>query len=438
MSQVIFGNIWHGQLSDTDLTLADSTVLTSVSGNNGSGGTTTFDYIAPGAYDNLGYTYYYKQPGIAAASTPTSISAVGGEFMNDAILFGNTRRYSAFGGGSMLGANSWLHYGSDGKWRKMSLTVVSTGTGAAPVIRINRHAQFGVVNKDIAAESTELAEITLSGKVVSGAEMSEVDVRYDGRQIVVHLRGTWTNSEDPGAATVSDNDIPFDNENYKAIAAAWRVDIADDCASASATRIWLAADPDYSTTFDRSWYEPAGSLYYDSGYYYQPVEGITQINFDSVFSIERLVGLGFQADGTLHLIKYSYSSELIGTWAEVSGDSNQGVAPTEFTPRASPEPTWKSGTLVQTVHDPECTYAISVVSNAGTLKSYSSVFDPSPYSVVKTNNAFDFRQPSLSLCRVAPACIDDSTVSGSGSSLFVAFDPRAGSVHSSSSAIGFV
>lgn len=439
MSDMKFGNIWHGRLSASGLTPEGGAEITAVTANNGAGGTTTFNYISPATLENIGHTYYYKQPAIAEVSTPTLISAAGGAFKNDAILFGNLRRYSAFGGGGLLGERCWLHWGSDGKWRKMSLGIVSTGDGSAPVISITRHEQFGLINKAAPYEATLLAEITLGGKTVSDPLMSEIDVRHDGRQIVICLSGKWTNSSDPAAAAMpSTQSVPFDNNGYRSIAAAWRVDIAADCSTASVTRVWLASDPEYTTSFDRTWWEPNGALYLEGGIYYQPVKGVNQANFDSIFVFERLIGAGFSADGTLQLLRYTYRSELVGQWGELEGHANQGYTPTPFVARASPAPVWKAGHPTVVInHATTCSYLISVLSGA-TSKTFSSPLDPPPHAVMKTNNASDFRQPSQSICRLAAGCIEDFTISGTGEFVFVAFNPRAGTVHSSSSPIGFV
>lgn len=439
MSEAKFGNVWHGQLSGTGVTPPGGTEITSINVANGTGGTTAVSYVSPGYMENLGHTYYYKQPGIAAVVTPAAVSAIGGKFENDAILFGSARRYSPFKGGGLLGERCWIHYGSDGKWRKMSLEVVSVGSGSAPVVRINRHEQFGLINKATPYEATVLGEVTLAGKVVSDPLMSEIDVRHDGRQIVICLSGKWTNSSDPAAAAMpSTQSVPFDNNGYRSIAAAWRMDIAADCSTASVTRVWLASDPDYTTSFDRTWWEPNGALYLEGGIYYQPVKGVNQANFDSIFVFERLIGAGFSADGTLQLLRYTYRSELVGQWGELEGHANQGYTPTPFVARASPAPVWKAGHPTVVInHATTCSYLISVLSGA-TSKTFSAPLDPPPHAVMKTNNASDFRQPSQSICRLAAGCIEDFTISGTGEFVFVAFNPRAGTVHSSSSPIGFV
>lgn len=436
MSAALFGNIWHGRLSGTGVTPTGGTEKTSIPVVGGG----TANYVAPAMFENLGHTYYYKQPGIATVVTPDAVLALGGKFENDAILFGSARRYSPFKGGGLLGERCWLHYGDDGKWRKMSLAIVSVGDGTAPVVRVFRHEQFGVINKTVAAEATMLAELTLSGKAITDPQMSEIDVRHDGRQVVVHLRGKWTNSTDPAAASMpATQSVPFDNYGHAAIAAAWRIDVPGTFDSASAVRVWLASDPAYVTSFDRTWWEPAGDLYLEGGVYYQPVTGIKQANYDSVFEFERLIAIGFRADGTLHLVKYAYRSDLLGTWGEVSGHANQGYTPTPFVARATPDPVWKPGHPTGVInHATTCSYTIAAASNGTTLKSFSSPIDPIPFAVVKTNNASDFRQPDQSICRVAPGCIEDFTVAGNGDFLFVAFSPRSGTVHSSDGVIGFV
>lgn len=433
MTAVLYGNPWHGQLTPAGMIPAGGSLVTSVQGNNAAGGETTFPYVPPVTGENLGFTYYYKQPAIAAVVTPSAVTSTGGQFMNDAILFGNRRRYSPFGGGAMLGDRQWLHYGADGKWRIMSLTVVSLGSETT-IVQVFRGGQFGVINKEVAAESTMLAELTLAGRVCSNTVLSDVDARYDGRRILVHLRGKWTNLVD--ASSPSGSPPPYENQNERAIAAVWRIDVADDCTGATATRIWLAADPVGAGAYDRSWYEPAGALYFEAGRYYQPFSGIYQLEFDFNYSFERLVGAAFAADGTVHLIKYVYTSALIGAWSDVTGHSDQGVTPVEFEPHGGDLPFIKSGTGVFVPHAAVVSYNIEIQSNGAVLKTMTALPDPPLYAVTLTNNAFELRDSGQSLCRVAPGCIDDTAISGT--SPFVSFNPRTGTVHSSGADIGFV
>lgn len=463
MSDMKFGNIWHGRLSAAGLTPEGGAEITAVTANNGAGGTTTFNYISPAMLENIGHTYYYKQPAIAEVTTPTLISAAGGAFKNDAILFGNLRRYSAFGGGGLLGERCWLHWGSDGKWRKMSLGIVSTGDGSAPVISITRHEQFGLINKAAPYEATQLAEITLSGKTVSDPQMSEIDVRHDGRQVVIHLRGKWTNMTDPGAASLpSTQTVPFDNSAQRAIAAAWSITISDDCASASATRVWLAENPTPTIQHWGHW-ETVGPVFVSPLYpysdpvakYYQRVRGAHSVSPNISWVAERLVGIGFDRFGALHLVKYKYSSDVVGAWGELlSGATAVGFSATDvldLTPYNTPNaegfyeappiaPEYNTGVpeTSSELHPQQVSFSISIESGGVTLKTFSSPLDPPPHAVMKTNNASDFRQPSQSICRLAAGCIEDFTISGTGEFVFVAFNPRAGTVHSSSSPIGFV
>lgn len=434
MTTVLFGNPWHGTLTDSGMTPDGGTLLTSVEGNNGSGGTTTFDYIAPVVGENLGNTYYYKQPEIAEVDNPDLIAESGGELKNDAILFGSTRRYSPFGGDPMLGLRQWLHYGSDGKWRKMALSIVSLGSETTTV-RVHKHQQFGVMNKEVVAEDSVIADLTLSGIVCTSTVLSDVDARYDGRQIIVYLLGKWTALSDP---SIGGTVPPFDNYNERAIAAVWRIDVPADCTSATATRIWAAALGSGEGSFDRSWYVPAGDLYFDSGnnHYYQPYSGIYQGDFDYVYSVERLIGAAFDAEGTIHLIKFLYQSTKIGVWADVSGDSDQGFTPVEFTPRGGDLPFTKPGTFSSTSHPTEVTVSIDIKSNSTVLKTISGLPDPALFAFPITNNAFDLRSSSASSCRVGPGCIEDSVISGD--SPFASFNPRSGEVVSSDSPIGFV
>ena len=462
MSEAKFGNVWHGQLSGTGVTPPGGSEITSINVANGTGGTTAVSYVSPGYMENLGHTYYYKQPGIAAVVTPSAVSAIGGKFENDAILFGSARRYSPFKGGGLLGERCWIHYGSDGKWRKMSLEVVSIGDGTAPVVRVFRHEQFGLINKESPSETTLLGEIFLSGKFVNDPLMSEIDVRHDGRQIVFHMSGKWTNSSDPGASytTPASQDVPFDNSSHHAIAAAWSLSISSDCTTVSATRVWLAESPSPVASHRGHW-ETVGPVFVSPIFngpfyfeYYQQVVGYRTLSPDITWTFERLLTAGFDRFGTLHLVKYRYQSNVIGAVGTlVSGAMFVGFNSTDTldltyyntldpvsgnypAPLISDE--IRTGVPISWTNTPNSVAFNISIDSGGATKTFTAPLSTTPFSITKTNNASDFRQPTQSICRVAPACIEDSTISGNGDYLFVAFNPRAGSVHSSSSVIGFV
>lgn len=447
-SPMAFGNPWHGRLRSDGLVVTGEVLVTSVLGLGASGAPVSIPYVAPGFLESLGHTYYYKQPGIAAAQTPAAVAALGGEFKNDAIFFGSKRRYSPFNSTGMLGKYEWLHFGADGKWRRLSLRTVSVG-GMATVVEILSGAQFGVLNKEVPTTETLIAQLTLVGRSCSDPALSEIDVRHDGQQIVICLIGKWANALD--AESETPGNVIFNNATIGAIAAAWRIDVSADLLSASATALWVAEDREIENTGEPSWMEPTGPVVFsDSGgvrYFFQPVYEKSTVYGGSVFSMERLIGSAFSADGALHLIKLKYRRERAFQWLEEWGFVSRGsvLLPSSYVPGG----VVASGVLAPLVRDdtnwpvtsimhndpPPYTYVRDVVSNSVTLKTISGNSASALHAEALTNNTFDLRDSAQSLCRLGPGCIDDTTMTGS---VFGAFNPRTGTVHSSGSAIGFV
>ena len=443
-----FGNPWHGRLQSDGLVVSGGVLVTEIQGHGASGAAIPVPYVAPELLENLGHTYYYKQPGIAAAETPAAITALGGEFRNDAIFFGSKRRYSPFSGTGMLGKYEWLHFGEDGKWRRMSLHTVSV-SGVETVVDIYSGEQFGVLNKTDSTTATLVARLTLAGRACSDPLLSEIDVRHDGRQIVICLLGKWANALD--AESETPDNVVFNNATIRAIVAAWRIDVAADLASASATRLWVAEDLGIENTGVESWMEPTGGVVFEDiggvRYFFQPVYEKSTVYGGSVFSMERLIGSAFSADGALHLIKLKYRRERAFQWLEEWGFVSRGsvLLPSSYVP----DGVVASGVLAPLVRDdtnwpvtsimhndpPPYTYVRDVVSNSVTLKTISGNSASALHAEELTNNAFDLRDSAQSLCRLGPGCIDDSIMTGS---VFGAFNPRTGTVHSSGSAIGFV
>lgn len=448
-SSMAFGNPWHGRLTGDGLVVSGGVLVTDIQGHGASGTAIPVPYVAPGLLENLGHTYYYKQPGIVAAETPAAIAAIGGEFKNDAIFFGSKRRYSPFSGTGMLGKYEWLHFGEDGKWRRMSLHVVSV-SGMATVVEIFSGEQFGVLNKTVSTTATMVAQLTLVGRACSDPLLSEIDVRHDGRQIVICLLGKWANALD--AESETPDHVVFNNATIRAIAAAWRIDVAANLASVSATRLWVAEDLGIENTGVESWMEPTGGVVFEDiggvRYFFQPVYEKDTVSGGSVFSMDRLLGCGFSADGTLHLIRLRYRRERAVQWIEEWGFVSRGSAalPTSYIPGGvvaggALYPLVRGDTnwpVTSVMHNdpPPYTYVREIVSNGVTLKTISGNGVSTLHADPLTNNVFDLRDTSQSICRLGPGCIDDTAIAGP--SPYASFNPRAGLVLSSTNPIGFV
>lgn len=441
----IIGNAWHGRLGPVSLTLADDAEITSIPSGNG---VTVVDYVPPAPTENLGHTYYFKTPGIGVANTPESILAAGGEFKNDAILFGDRRRYSPFCHAGMLSAHQWLHFGHDGKWRVMSLREI-TVSGPSSVVEIWAGDQFGVINREAPAQSVLVAQLTLTGRSCSDAMLSEIDVRHDGRQIVVCLLAKWPNAFDSGSDTPAS--VVFDNASVRSVAAAWRIDVAPDLLSASASTLFVAEDPVSEVAGVSPWSEPTGPVVWEDELglrkFFQPFYARETVNGGSRFLLERLVGAGFSADGTLHLIKFKHLRERQVQWIEHFGFVSRGTAllPTNYVPPSFPggdfvppfqlgDPDWPYSTLMH--NDPPANSSVSeVLSNSIVLTTLSGSSASALHAEAMTNNVFDLRDTAVSLARIGPGCIDNTPMSGT---IYSSFDPRTGSVQTSLEQIGFV
>ena len=107
------GQPYHGLIeisispNTVNMTLPDATVISLPVG--------AF-YIIPDAFARkwMGDTYYFKHPSAPAPTTPSSVSAVHGQFYNDAIFYGIAREYGLNGRGLNPGPYAVGDY--DGDW----------------------------------------------------------------------------------------------------------------------------------------------------------------------------------------------------------------------------------------------------------------------------------------------------------------------------------
>jgi hypothetical protein len=446
VSEVTFGNAWHGRLTENGLHLEDDTLVTEIECSDASGTPRSCPYAAP--TQNMGMTYYYKTPGIGASNTPAALLAIGGKFFDDAIIFGTERRYSAFSRLAVHGPMEWLHFGRDDTWCRISAEVVGD-VAETTIVRFYRQGRVGAMNEDFVGTRDFIGEIALAGRPCASPYLSELDVRRDGRQVVLCLMGTWPNSTDPLGWEI------FDNAGHPAVAAAWRIDVSEARDAVSAERVFLAEDTAGEQSFDRTACAASGMVFAESGggflwTYWESAAGIRQMAFDSEARLKRMLGAGFDAAGTLHLVIFDYFFSRIGAWVEVSGDISRGfsVGSAPLSPLPNPVPNPNDPTLIDLIdsrresyvavnHDQVFESDISIKANGVVLKEFSWPVAPAPYGGPLTNNVCELRNADASLCRVGPGAIDDTIFSGSVSP-FAAFDHRSGKVFSSGTPVGFV
>lgn len=436
--EITFGNPWHGRMTPGGLVLADATLKTTMDGTGPTGAPYIFNYYGQN-YHDLAYTYYVKQPGLPTPVTPGALALMGGEFKNDAVFTGSIRRYSPFSTRG-LGSNKWLHYGSDGVWRKLSLSYVTEGP-VSHTMRIYRQGAFGHVGEDAYTENTLIAELTFthtSPVPYSFASFPPLEARFDGRQIIVTRKDQWG-----GALDSVTSDGKWNNNTQPAIVAAWRVDIAADAGSASVTKIWEVADPD--TTFtaepaDYSW--PTGDIFYTGGpyswRYWVPFARVSYGRYGETFRCKRLLGAAFGPDGELHLIEWDYAFDYPPIYWDITGThylgTSGGVDPViPALPASYGTSSEYPSTSVK--HDVK-TYTITVKDN-GVLKHTLSSSDPYPiFSAQLTNNVFDLRHAAGSLGRFAPGVAD--TAPSAVTPLYASFNPRTSTILTSATPVGFV
>ena len=160
MSAMTFGNPWHGTMTPAGLVLADTTLKTSMTGTDTAGAPKTFTYAYVGDAA-VGHTYYHKVPGLPTPDTPTNLSGIGGEFKNDVILSGLTRRYSPFVYNGGVAQNEWLHYGDDGRWRKLAITTTTYGP-KTQTVEIRRKGLWGDIGGTLPTENVLIATLVLT------------------------------------------------------------------------------------------------------------------------------------------------------------------------------------------------------------------------------------------------------------------------------------
>ena len=452
-----WGNALHGRLTPDGLRLNSGTIIDSVSSLGMSGVPQVFSYIPP----NGGDTRFLKNPSLPAPETPDQLKAIGAEYRNDCILFGVDRRYSPFCEAGLVNERQWLHLGTDGRWRKMSLQIDVVG-GEVNTVSVIRHEVFGELNKFTAAESTVLTELNLVGASCYGPEIVDVDVRHDGRQIVVLLYGFLAPFYDP--AVVSG---VWEQSGQKTIVAGWTIDVNMECTAATASRFYLIEQP-------TTWAEEVPDSYAGSGdpylvvkpeggdphlqeaFWYQHVLKELAHNVFH-FKFERLIGASYSADGTLHVVKYRYEStkaaahfKYDGTWLIVrraiwvyfSGTTSGWVyvGPGEAPPSVAVE---LRGTydlanypLTEIPVPAVTTFTISVEDNGTEIKDFEEPPAPVVYGKRLTNNVFELRNDARSLIRAGGGASDLTEIEGAVS--HASFDHRSGQLLSSATVVSFV
>lgn len=445
-TDVVLGQPWHGKLTPAGLVLADSSVKTAMQGTDANGNPKTFNYIWSGdAY--MGDTLYVKTPGMPAPTTPASMAAIGGEFKNDAVLFGVLRRYSPFSGGVGLTALRWVHYGADGVWRRMELTrSVDSLTQVTVVIR--RRGPFLSIGGG-PAENTVIATLTLTTDIGAGVMQADlavpgIDARFDGRQILVTRWGMSADPSDPLLGYA-----PWNSSDKLGIVAVWRIDIPDTCDTATVTRIWHRTADVYSESRVRTNLVSQGVVVTGGPYptaweYWEDFEGVLQTAPDTHTEFSRLVAASFMPSGTISLVEYRYNNDYTGSSRRVRGRiyKGSGVSVTPNPPAQSP-PITAEGNWVPVYPGEEILeqypsgpdYTISLTRNGTVIHVFDTPGNSPIYASRITNNVSSLIDGSVSIARVGPDVIDMSP--SSFAPLYASYNPRTSTVHTSATPIGF-
>lgn len=442
MSEAILGNPWHGKMTPSGLVLADNTLKTAMAGTNASGGQTTYPYLYVGD-DAVGHTYYHKTPGLPEPITPFSLASIGGEFKNDIVLSGLTRRYSPFVYGSGIAQNEWLHYGADGRWRRMSMTVVTFGPKTYTV-EIRRRGIYGSIGGSDTDENVLIATLVLTHTAIVNwvvPQFPALDCSVDGRSIVLMRTDVWG-----GTFSSLKSESRWDEYQHNVVAA-WRIDIDGAATTATDTLVWqveLATEVPFVNPATS--YTSSGPIFWTGAptnwEYFEPYHGeFWGSEFSEHFTTERLVGVAFAPDGTLHLIRWTYDHNAENSHWFVDGTVYRGHGSTiDPVPPASAFPTSTAPTPSDLYpytesHTRVNDYTIHVVSNATILHTLLST-DPGPiWSEIMTNNVFNLRNSSQSIGRFGPGAADVGNVTPP---VYASFNPRENAVHSSPTPIGFI
>lgn len=443
MSAMTFGNPWHGTMTPAGLVLADTTLKTSMTGTDTAGAPKTFTYAYVGDAA-VGHTYYHKVPGLPTPDTPTNLSSIGGEFKNDVILSGLTRRYSPFVYNGGVAQNEWLHYGDDGRWRKLAITTTTYGP-KTQTVEIRRKGLWGDIGGTLPTENVLIATLVLTHtSPVSWVFplFTPLDVSFDGRAITVGRTDITSGSF---SSIISEG---FWDETKQKYLAAWRIDINAACTSATDTLVWQIELP-IKTPFVNppTLFEATGAIFWTGGFpgtwnYFQPFHGeFWGSELAESFYTERLLGTAFAPDGSLHVLIWEYDHYKENSHWLVDGTAylgfSSGVDPD---PPASPFPNnsgsshsnlypySQSSTIVSTT-------TIDVRSDATVLHSMDHTATKPMWSEAMTNNVFNLKHSSQSVGRFGPGVADVGNVTPP---VFGSFNPRDGAVHTSATPIGFI
>jgi len=148
------GQPWHGWMTDAGIeTRAD--LINFPSGRLVS----PLGYVAP----NTGYTRYFAIPGVPPVSTdvPDNFAYEGMEYLQDAIFFGDTLRYSPVTSAFVMGPRGWWHYSATtGKVHAMRMEIVGPVTWQAVTVKIHVDGELTV--RGVAGPSRELGAVTIT------------------------------------------------------------------------------------------------------------------------------------------------------------------------------------------------------------------------------------------------------------------------------------
>lgn len=477
-----FGNPWHGKLGVGTLDMAGGSPVSSI----------TLDgvtHTVKGVAGNLGDTRYIKAPGLPVPTTPASIFGKGGAFMNDAILYSDEFRYSPLSTKKVLNNKyEWLLWDSTAAgWRRMALEFTWSSMSASPSngancvqIRLYRGGVIGRLNTVLpsapTSEYTHLSSQYLTYSFKYDPRRPAFPYGYnpdfrvlnltaspDGRKIAIYLEALRRSGFFP-ATTI--NSWPVDSSGQSKaiydvtkehIFAVWEVEFSADGSSASAaTAKWPGdiADPTarwdfFAQVTGAAYSSPAGSGLYA---WYVPTI-LTQRNYLRAVATSAFSNVGYDKNGTLHLMCFEETADLINSYI-LTGYAYLGTSLSDSTPPSysissdvheqASQPTAdeiraKYPGVVSFSGDNSTaqavTHLLSISDNGVNLCTWNAPFgDPLRFKW-KTNNVSHVEVGSVSKVRIAPGVVDATNYSGT---FYSSFNPRLAQLISANDPVGWV
>lgn len=473
-----FGNAWHGRLGAGTIELVPGAPVSSIA----------VDGVAvpvKTVTGNLGHTRYLKAPGLPVPTTSAALTAINGAFMNDAIIYSDDFRYSPLSNKKVL--NSRTHFllwdTPAGRWRKMRIDYFGPNLGETFVrCQLYRGQLFGrldTVDAAVVAETYTLIStfflpsemppsIWSAGYPPSTAREVHIDVRHDGRRVLVNLysyEGGWSAQNDgwqPWA--YPEPNALFSPTPSLMLVNSWEITITEtgDGMTGPVSVVPVQASAPAAPPAQRR-YTSVGTPYWTGPYaggwynYFVPATAETLVTQGALggSAFGHLLNAAYDAAGGIRLAHYYAFTN--NTYLNVqSADAYIGEAavpsggdPAAYVPAHGGVTGWFD--LPSNPGDPFPAYSTNRVNNpivptfllrhqirenGNTVLHEWTGYPSAPLEFHRvTNNVVEIRQGTQSIVRVGPGVVDSTPIAQEA---YASWNPRTGQLLSSTTPIGFV